>query len=1054
MIIVIKRRIVKIFIVYQTIWILINAQNTCSAGCLKCFDTNRIDRNSQCTQCSENFELDSKNNICVYSQCGNNLYYDTNQNYGTQGSCVAICSPFSQRNQKTNICSNQLTCSTSKYSQQNIQNDEIQDFFNYQDMYYVAKQPGYISVYDKNQLYLIKRMNFQAKDLNIFNINGMIFIISNDNSISIWDIKSEQRTLKRYSNITSFNLYTQIILMQNKYIFAYNIQQQSLTFEIIYDQINKDFCQSNSFIINISGAQSVLLIDQYLFVNNSTNIIVYQIIVQNNNKDLILQLQYHLEYQLQYQSNYYSILQTSNDDIYLLILAQSIFKISISSKYFEDMQIESLSTQEIVNAKMYQSSKADSNQYLIILTKQQLFYYDFSSQSSKLIIQDGSQITDFEVCSLWGKQNQIIVLLGQINLSVYYFDQDLQQFIQSNQIFTLNYQAHNLKLIQYQSQSNKELIQELVSTDIISILIIKKGSIEQQEQQQIQIITIANFNITFPTPGQLIMSNDYPHSILNYSPSMVIYANGDNSDIIFYDSSDESNCKLKRKIQLSSQKLQKLSLTSFFSDKVIAKFFVEFWIIDIYKQSVIKSFDNGYYLFATNKDKLVVVDSECLNVYSSNILLLYKNCQNYFKSFLFQEIHLNNDLRIFIVKQQEQNFSMLSLFQIDLDNQTLQKLNEIENINYIYLQVFQNFASQQDRVDNNYSIEQIFILDSQYNLIIYNMNLTVIYSQNQLKLSRVFSFIKVMNDNQVFVLLGQQQIILINIQTNNCKFFKIDYLMEQQNIYEAIKNINQYGKVYYQIKFFSKDSIYEYSIDMIRNITYLSGIDYVNQSGLAIFQQSKTAVSINTSINYFGGGDSGLLFISQMQKQRYSKLFLDKSLLNSKDIFLNILQSTKLGLYFVISNKQVSSFDIFTNKFIDIIFQDPNFCDLIKEETILICWNQNQLVLVNYSLKNKKFNYVGMLFLIGYSFDFYKDQLYLYGSSLIIVNSQLQVIYTILDEDLNGFITGCQNSMNKVICIYQDFDSIAYLLIFDKIQKMTQKYNLAVTQGKNIVIIY
>ncbi|KAL4479836.1 hypothetical protein ABPG74_020352 [Tetrahymena malaccensis] len=1042
------QRVIKIFFVVFGIQTLINAQNDCFAGCLNCINTSGIDSYNKCTQCQENFVLDSKNNLCIYSQCSYDLFYDPSLKNSNQGTCQAICSPLSQKSYKTNICQRQLTCSTSKTSQQNIQNDQIKDFFVYQDFYYVAVQSGYISIYDINELYLIKTMNFQAKDLNIFNINGLIFVIGNDNQLSIWDIKNEQRISKKLKNIIPYDQNTQIISMQNQLIFTYKIESQNVSFEILYDQINKTFCQSNSFIIDISGVQSVKIIDQLLFVSNSNNVNIYQIQISNSNTDFILQIQLKLECQIPFQSNNYNVLQKSSDGIFLLIQAQSIFQINTNSNTFVQIQIDAISTQQIVKARIFQGTKIYSKQLLLIQTNKQLLYYDLQTKLSKQIIQNGSSITDYEVYSLWGQFNQIIILQKNTNLVVYYVDQDSQQLIQSDQIFRFNYQAYSLKLIQYQNLNTKEQIQELIDTNLFSIQIIRQGSVEQQQQKLIQIQTIANFNLAFPTVSpQTINSNIYPHSVLKYSPSMVIYLNG--QEIIFYDSSDESNCKFKRKIFFTSFVLQNPQLLTFFNDKIIARYYNNYWIIDIYKQSIIKSFADSTYLFATNNDKLVILDGQCMNVYSSDLQLLYKNCQDYFKSETFVDCYLNNDLRIILTKNPNKNNVLtFTAFQINLDNQSLSQINQLQNLNSTYQQIFINYSSQQDKANNNFFIEQIAVLDNQNNFFIYDMNLSLIYQMNQLKISQIYSIVKVLNDNQVFVLFGNQQVFIVNIQTGSYQYTQIDQLTYWNNIYDAVKKINQYGKVYYLIKFFGQDSIFEYSIDIIRNITYISGLDYLNESNNSLFLQQKTTDSIPTSINYFGGGNSGLLFSSQNYKSRYSYLFLDKSLLNSQDIYQNILQSTKIGIYFVISSKQVTSFNIVTNNFIDIIFQDPYSCDLVKGDTILICYNFSQLMLIDYSKQSQKYYYSDMFMISGYAYDLYKDQVYVYGSSFVIVNSQLQVIHTIQDEDLSGgYITNCSNSLNKVICIYQDFDSIAYLHIFDKIQQISQKINLSVQKA-------
>ncbi|EAR81711.2 hypothetical protein TTHERM_01553980 (macronuclear) [Tetrahymena thermophila SB210] len=82
-------------------------------------------------------------------------------NGNKDGECVAICSPFSYKNYQNNLC-----------------------------------QKNNLSVYDRNNLNLVKSKTFETKELQAFNLNGIIFFIGRDNSISYWDIINESKQLQ------------------------------------------------------------------------------------------------------------------------------------------------------------------------------------------------------------------------------------------------------------------------------------------------------------------------------------------------------------------------------------------------------------------------------------------------------------------------------------------------------------------------------------------------------------------------------------------------------------------------------------------------------------------------------------------------------------------------------------------------------------------------------------------------------------------------------------------------------------------------------------------
>ncbi|KAL4478383.1 hypothetical protein ABPG74_006618 [Tetrahymena malaccensis] len=1070
---IIRSTIAFIYIYFLSIQFYCRAQNLCGEECLSCVASIIDKKLNVCTQCQEDYYL-NENNLCVYNRCSNNLFYDkSSYDYSKDNnSCVAVCSPSSWKNQQTNSCQSQLKCSTLVNSKQNpYYGENIRDFYVYQNDYYVA-QSTYLSIYDKNDLFFIKSLPFQAKDLNVFNINGIIFVISSDNQISTWDIKKEQRISKQFDiqSFISLNQNTKIASLQNQYALAYNILSQNMTFQIFYDQLNQIFYQSNNFTINGSVKQ-IMLIDQMLFVNNSTNITVYQIQVYKDNDNLNLNMQNKYTFQTQQNnSNYFNILSTSQLGIYLVVQDQSVQIVNINNNQIDSIQIGLKNNQKIIQSRIFQVSDTDKQQYLLICTSDQLIYYNLQSNSSNLITVNYQQIKYFEICNFWGNEYQVIVIYENLQLQVFYFDNYLFNFTLSKQIYSLKSYPQSIFLVKYSNLSKNnhknnnsdQFIYELVSATSASIQIIKQGNLYQQQKQLIQVQMITNFNSSYPTPSpNYNFDTDIlpiQQSVLIYNPSLIIQVNKF-GEINFYDSSDVMNCKIKKQLQLSKYINY---ITKFFNNQVIVSHLSEVFIINIFTQNIMRYFSTSYISFATNNDILVMIFNFCLRVFSSELFVLYENCQGDLQ-YLYsgQTIYLNNDLRILLTEQSVGSNKRLNLtvYQIDLNKQTIQKINKLSNIDCFSFEVIYKFSSLQDEINNKFSIEQIVIFGNSNSFQIYDLSLSLIYKIDSTKISNVQLINRVFNDDNSYILIRKDslnQLLFIETSTGNQNLLQLDFPVNYKSqIFETLKKINEYGRVYYLIRLFNNDTIYEYQIDIKRNITYITGLDYVRDSALYPQYLQNIKRSKNISINYFAGGQTGLLFSSISQKSRYLKIQYQ-----SKSQIQKILQNIKLGVYFFIFNDYVSSIDMFTNKEQQITQQGISVNKLfIRDNTMMVVWKAGsgsisidnrfgKIDLIDINSRNITYSYSSMEIINGVNYDENDNLFYGYGTNILIFNLKLELIQTI-DQ---GNFEQCFNSQIKFICLQQNYISSEqksqyFLFLYDKKQKIKQKFDLGKYNG-------
>ncbi|KAL4430301.1 hypothetical protein ABPG74_019460 [Tetrahymena malaccensis] len=973
---IINTSTIKIYIFFLTIQYYIKAQKSLIDGCLS-YDNNFPQ--NQCTQCDKFYELNSKKNICVYQKCSSSLYYDESQHINSDDNkCVAICNPLSWRNKETNLCQKQEQCTTSINSGINRYfNITIEDFFVYQNNYYVA-QSSYLAIYDKIGLNLVKILQYQKDDIFVANLNGVIFVASQNNFISIWDIIKEQRISKQFedSSLIKISINTKIVSIQNQYALIYTIQSKTISFQIIYNEVNKAFSLSNQFSIDIS-AQSIIIIDSQLFIQDSTKIYVYQLTISNQNNNL--RIENKLLIQSEFQSSHFNILQTSQLGIYIFSQDELIQFINTNNNQLQSIQVGMINDESIVKTRIFQTIDTDSKEYLIISTLNQLVYKNLITNSQIVVFSSDNQIKDFEVYNFWGKESQLIVYYENLEIKIFEYDSQQNQFIQISQVFHLNHYPYLFKKIKYQNQSakKKELSYELVSFAKFSIQIIKKGNLEQQQKQQIQSQTITNFKSSFP-----YQPTEYTISTFKFSKANLIFMTNKYGEVGFYDYSD----------------------------------------------------------YGTNSDKLLIIGDDCMRVYSKDFKMLLEDCHSELKDFSqVSKLTLNSDLKIIFMNQPLGQSSLdLRIGQIDLDKQTIKKYKELLKLDCLNYEIIKKFSSQLDELNNNFSVEQIVIFDSTGNLKIYNLDLTVVKKLNtKIKISQLDSISRI-NDNTYF-LIGGCDVLLIDMSTSKSNQVQTNQCTCDPTFYNP-NIINISNNNYYQMKCLKNGKVYEYQIDFLKSVVYQNSLEYVQ--------------------------DTGLLFTSLTQKQRYSKLF-QKS-------FQFLIQDYQYGKYIVLYSNKVNSFDIFTNKdqLITELNSGPFSYEFIRNNKQLLILSLDNIDLVDLSLSK---------IIATYSFDFFLESAVYYNenqnifylcqeNSLVILDYQLKLISTIYQLNEQELFAGCQNSQYKIFCLYKSdvnggFNKQQYFLLFyNKIstdvkitnlgfeENLLEIYILADYQYENIII--
>ncbi|KAL4480866.1 hypothetical protein ABPG73_020887 [Tetrahymena malaccensis] len=997
-----RKLLPKIFAIMSVIFQQIVSQE-CSIGCSICSVKLNSEVNT-CDQCLDGYILGNNNN-CVYQSCQPYLYLQNDED--NFGNCSSICNPLSYVNTQTKTCENLVQCQQIYSTLPNFQNSGIPiDFFIYQQSYYVALQQGYLSIYDRNGLGLIKNLSFMQDDQAINNVNGIIIVLRKDFSISVWEIISENRLSINQSDLIFVSDKSQFNYLLNQFIILLNIEAQMLQFQAFYDNQSQQQLISNAIQIN-QATDFISIIYNYILMGNETNLIFYQVNFSSDYKNV--NISDPIIFTFENYGEIQDVIQLSNQNIFFSIFKNIILEIDLESQNSSKLiQLSSIQKVKIILL---------DNPHLIILTNQNLIDFNYLTDQQNIINNNQEIVSDFEVGNFSGINDQLIVLLNLSQLLTINFNKtqqgERQQLISLNLYSQyLNKMSINQSSMQPESQTKYEIA--VISSDQIQIL--KQSMITQSI---LELDVIENFNLPFPTPSAQVNQ-----LIQVFSPPILISCH-QNGDIIFYDASKGINLKLIQVLSFKNQSC--IQIQRFNDNKIAAQVGSNVLLIDPSQQIIQNQLTNVLNILqiSSNYDKLALSYNNCIQIISSDFLSLFKECSTYFSSDNIK-IALNNDLKIVLQKQYQ-----ILVYQIQFDTQQALMLNQIQikyQINYFG--IIEIFNSESDIILNNYSIDEIVFFDGQSNFSICDMSLSISHTENISLLSNIYSVKRVINDTSVYFLAGfqftqgQNSIFLVAKNLNNSLF--IHTIPYQSFILEPKKLVNRIGNTFYSIKQAFQLSFYtvieEFQVDISRNITYVGGHDYINIDQGSVFISNMIGSSLNF-LNYIGT-ESGIIYSAKYQKERYQQI-INQNILSSvyeNDQIIEIIQSAQLGRYFIRTNHQIASFNIFTDQFIELLIpqqqKDSPFSSfsLVQENLGIVCWNVNELLYVFYGNQSQKYYYQGIKKINGWIIDASSNNFYIYGSSFQILNSELKLLKTLSSNYSNTEFIQCQDTELIVIC--------------------------------------
>ncbi|KAL4464390.1 hypothetical protein ABPG73_017869 [Tetrahymena malaccensis] len=1024
---------------------------------MSCSQSQVNDKASICQQCSEGYLYSSKINKCVYSLCQDGFYFQIDENYGSDsiGNCLSICDPFYKQDKEQNLCKRTLGCSSQFTSQQNFNGtQQSKGLFVYQDEYYVSLYNSYLSLFNRADLQLIKHLNYEQDDLNIQYLNGELYVLSNNNQVSLWSIISENRVYIFNSTQFLINSSTQLLLIQNNIVIIQFQINDSIYLQAIYDQQSNLPIMSNSIQIDLKGNQIQQQDGMIIQINNQ----IFSISL----------LSYSSQYNLQLQNNVITCDGSQQGSLLsILQITSPIRHFSIHQNGILDLNFQSNSCSQIFQhqgiqkVKALQSKNNEQNEiHLIVLASQNLIDYNLNTLSQQQINGRNKKIYDFEVGSFLNDINEIISLTDLQNLELY-------NLISSNQSFSLYYSVNSIvaitqQLMKIQTNYTNQLQDEFQqSFEVIflsqEIQIVRKNF---QIANELELKIIDNFVFPYPTPNSPINSM----IIIDNAPLLLTcHING---DILFYDTSRGIDTKLIRRLQNFEDECFQIAQLS--NNQAVAQMKNQILLINPLTQQVVKAVQNlnQFQFFSANTDKISAVYDDCLIILSQELSQLFNDCNNQLVQ-IVNSIYLDIDLKIVFQTDQQ-----IQIMQVNLTSQQLILLNQqnfenkITYFNCIYIQ--QQFT--------NY-IDEIVIFDSSRAFYIYDSSLSLIHQVFNINLLSVNQAKRVINDNTVYMLIGLSNsvkpVVRMHAITKNQTFSyeNVYTFISSPYIDDPVKIVNAKGSVFYhtkqilQLNFFTIQE--EYQMDLERNIINTYGIGVV-YGAKQVTQVKKMTGDTNNYIDYVGT-EQGLIASLKYEQIRYNIISTQKILSEDNDLIdqiQEIIQSTNLFMYFVMTSYRITSFNLFTNDFIEelqpLLKSDAPFSSFREITSInsIVCWNQYQILLSIYEEINKKFYYQGMSLISGWIFDEAVNEFYVYGNELVKLDTQLNMITLIANKQYNYQFVQCFDSQKFLICS----NSFTEIVLFDKKQNQisqkikvdgfTQQIQISIDQNNQKIYIF
>ncbi|KAL4506454.1 hypothetical protein ABPG72_000025 [Tetrahymena utriculariae] len=990
----------------------------CPTGCISCNDQNI------CQKCDQNFQLDQELGVCIFTGCQPYLYYQKKSNQQS-GVCQAICDQGYQGDSQTNLCVNLSQCSLTYSSQTGISqvSETIKTVLPYQDQYFIIVYSTYISKQLKSNGRFIQNIPFQQNLEYVVLFQDSFYIFQNDNKVARWNIQNNSTELFNFALQGNIDQSTQIIQVNKQFgiTITFERKKSKIYATLLIDISTQSFVQSSSFIqIDQLNNQDYYFFNDLIFISTSNGIILQQIYLDQNNNFNIKKYSNQSYCQ---ELNYVSILKvlSLNDKQNILILNSQTYYLILEQNSCKVFQIPQFCS----SVKIALSST--SNLYFLQLQNILLVLNTDFNQVAQ--IQNQLNMIDFTYISTSNQQMIVAALDNSSTLSFYSLNLQNFGYQQLNQYKLNNFNPTNLVIISQIVDNDNQLKQiqiiayskqlqsiTLNITNQNSLALTQQYFLKPFQRKLTDIYTSVsaldandvNNLVTFCSKSGQIMTWDYSIII---KPTLV------DSTLM----NNQGSCK-------SIQYLVNNYVLILFQNSIVAFDVIQSQLMNIWNFVNQSSKMTNRFILPVNGISYLLYDS-CFKAFDQSFQLIFQDCDSFFDDVIIQAkidpsmnliVQKAYSFSVFQVLNNQLNLTAtyISIAQIQIWKirnfpQSYQQANKItfEIVAYFYDQSFIIFSDDLKQIKSYQNILISTAIDINFVSDDPNDNLYVVGGINSQK-SASYKY-------QAFALFkNQTSIIQVTQQNGLSKLFPVYKDISQGNgalayTFKAVVNLSYLTVVqtfYYNMQ--NQDNFF--------STNYLSQYIYMN-----VFQTIKKD-------QFFMYGDQyGLMTVDATRRQVYTNVYnINSQDIESKDFILGVYQSLVLQKFFIIkSNIQV--YKLLTNEFIEIleVYQDPSKpvqqFQILESQNIIICIKQNILFVKNYKM-NKVYSYTNFSQITNYLVD--SNNIYLYGSSLSILNLDLTEKYSqknILD---NSIVQQCAISSIGLICKKQS----ATIIIFDK----------------------
>ncbi|KAL4499751.1 hypothetical protein ABPG72_017291 [Tetrahymena utriculariae] len=466
------------------------------------------------------------------------------------------------------------------------------------------------------------------------------------------------------------------------------------------------------------------------------------------------------------------------------------------------------------------------------------------------------------------------------------------------------------------------------------------------------------------------------------------------------------------------------------------------------------------FAFSLNGFSFLLYDS-CFNVFDASFKFLFQDCSSLIDDEIIQA-KLDSSFHLIIQKM----FTIL-VFKVDLNNAQLIQIGIYQTSTQIQIWKIKNFPLSYQ--NNNNIIFELAVFFADQSFIVFTEQLNQIATVLKIPLSKAVDISFVYDDpsDNIYVVGG------LSSSKSALKYTAYAIFKNQANIYYQVISQSGLNKIFPVYKYLNGNNQIQYGFKTSLVLSYLTAIqnfgfnaqNYENfMDQIAISQQvyMNTFQMIKQNEFFIYGDSIGQLTVDATKIQFYQKVYeLDPILILKNDFIQNVQQSLQMQKYFIIKSN-IIVFNLLTNEFIEQINFENSSNSAIKffqiiDSSQVICLKDNQLLVKNYQI-NKVYTYNSMTFVTGYILN--SNVIYLYGSSITILNLQLNELQRLTNDVDNSKFQNCQISTLVLVCKQES----SLMKIFDKTSLQTinsfnqilisNQYSFNVDNDQQRIILY